>query len=257
MGMKKLNVINFLAVFFRSFFIQTVWNYQSMLSIGFCFAISPVGKKLFRTPEKRKEFLNRHLNYFNAHPYFSSYVLGAIAKIEEELADQDNPDYNIMNRFKTALIGPLGAIGDQLFWATLKPASIIIGLIGVIILQEIHSKLIFIIIILVMYNIPHMYIRVFGIIEGYKYGFNLYKIINIKKYKLIKNIYGIFGTAALGVYAGFSLLKYGSTDVFSAGFFVLGMVLALIMIKLKQNIYNSILLPLLIGTVVGFFVEYL
>jgi mannose/fructose/N-acetylgalactosamine-specific phosphotransferase system component IID len=228
-----------------------------MQSIGFCFAISPIGKKLFKSPEKRKDFLNRHLNFFNAHPYFSSYALGAITRIEEELADEDKPDYEKINRFKSALIGPLGAIGDQLFWVTLKPASILIGLIGVAVLQDIQSKIIFIFLILVLYNIPHVYIRIFGIFIGYKRGFDVYKIINTQKYEMIRNIYGTLGITALGIYISFSLLKYGSTDIINAGFLMLGMLLAFIMTKWKQSVYKSIIFPLIIGTVIGYLVEYL
>ncbi len=42
---KKLGPMVFIDIFFRSFFIQAVWNYQSMISIGFCFALAPVAKK--------------------------------------------------------------------------------------------------------------------------------------------------------------------------------------------------------------------
>jgi mannose/fructose/N-acetylgalactosamine-specific phosphotransferase system component IID len=54
-----------------------------MLSIGFCFALVPVANKLFKDRQKRIEFYNRHLNFFNAHPYFSSFALGAISRVEE------------------------------------------------------------------------------------------------------------------------------------------------------------------------------
>ncbi len=54
-------------------------------------------------------FLKRHLGFFNAHPFFASYALGAISRLEE-----DNPgNHELVDRFKNALIGPLGAIGDQ------------------------------------------------------------------------------------------------------------------------------------------------
>lgn len=257
MKAKKLNKLNLFVVFLRSFFIQAVWNFQSMLSIGFCFAISPVGKRLFKSTEKRKAFLNRHLNFFNAHPYFSSYALGAIARIEEELADEEKPDYEKINKFKNALIGPLGAVGDQLFWATLKPASILIGLIGIAILKDINSKLIFIFLILILYNLPHIYIRIFGIFNGYKRGFDVYKIIKIRRYELISTIYGTLGITALGIYISFSLFKYGSTDIVNSVFLFIGILLAFILTKLKKGVYIRILFPLIIGTLLGGIAELL
>jgi len=257
MESKKLNIFNFIGVFLRSFFIQTVWNYQSMQSIGFCFAISPIGKKLYKLVEDRKAFLNRHLNFFNAHPYFSSYALGAISKIEEELSEQKNPDFNQLNRFKNALIGPLGAVGDQLFWATLKPAAILIGLIGVTILTDFYTKIYFLIFILMLYNTPHIYIRIFGIVNGYKHGFQVYKIINIDRYNLIRHIYGILGTTALGIYAGYSLVDYGSANEINSLLFVLGAVLAYSLSKLKISIYKCIIVTLTVGILVGIILEFI
>ena len=55
MRKNKITYFTLIEVFLRSFLIQAVWNYQSMQSIGFCFALSPVGKKLFSTVKKRKD----------------------------------------------------------------------------------------------------------------------------------------------------------------------------------------------------------
>ncbi|MBD3224490.1 MAG: PTS mannose family transporter subunit IID, partial [Caldithrix sp.] len=81
---KQLKWTDHLSIFFRSFLLQAGWNFKSMLSIGFVFALLPVAKRLYKTNEERKKFLLRHIGFFNAHPYFASYALGAIAKIEEE-----------------------------------------------------------------------------------------------------------------------------------------------------------------------------
>ena len=254
---KKITYLTLFKVFLRSFLIQAVWNYQSMQSIGFCFALSPICKKLFKSQEKRKEFYNRHLNFFNAHPYFSSYALGAISKIEEELSTKKNPDYEIISRFKNALIGPLGAIGDQLVWATLKPTSILIGLIGVLIITEVQSKIYFIFLLLVIYNIPHIYIRLFGILNGYQQGFEVSKVLNAKNYEMIRDIYGILGTAALGIYIGFSIFKYGSSDLLNSVLFIFGAILSYIMYQWKKSVYSSIVIPTILGCFLGYLVEVL
>jgi len=257
MTKNKITFFTLLRVFIRSFLIQAVWNYQSMLSIGFCFALSPVGKKLFDSVEKRKKFYNRHINFFNAHPYFSSFALGAITRIEEEQSRKENPDYDIIERFKNALIGPLGAIGDQLIWATIKPTSILIGLIGVVFIVDLQTKIYFIFLLLIMYNIPHIYIRLFGIINGYNKGFEVSKVINAKNYEMMRDIYGILGTIALGVYIGFSLLKYGTHNITDSGFFIFGAIFSYIMYQWKKSVYRSIIYPIVFGTFVAFIVEIL
>lgn len=257
MNKNKITYFTLFNVFIRSFIIQAVWNYQSMLSIGFCFAISPVGKKLYKSKEKRIEFYNRHLNFFNAHPYFSSYALGAITKLEQDLSLEENPDYDIIARFKNALIGPLGAIGDQLVWATIKPTSILIGLIGVVFIQDIQSKFYFIFLLFLIYNIPHIYIRLFGILKGYQKGFEVSKVLNAKNYEMMRDIYGILGTAALGIYIGFSLIKYGSSDLINSGFFIFGALFSYIMYQWKKSVYRSIIFPIVLGTFIGYLVDIL
>lgn len=257
--MKKNKITYFILfkVFLRSFIIQAVWNYQSMLSIGFCFALSPIGKKLFKSKEKLNAFYNRHLNFFNAHPYFSSFALGAIAKIEEELAAKKNPDYEIISKFKNALIGPLGAIGDQLVWGTIKPTSVLIGLIGVVFIVDVQSKIYFIFLLLLIYNIPHIYIRLFGIFMGYKKGFEVTKVISAKKYEMMRDLYGIFGTLSLGIYIGFSLTKYGVINILDSGFFIFGAIFSYIMYKWKNSVYRSIVFPIVTGTFIAYIVETL
>ncbi len=257
MAENKITYLTLFKVFLRSFLIQAVWNYQSMQSIGFCFALSPIAKKLFKSQDQRKEFYNRHLNFFNAHPYFSSYALGAISKIEEELSTKENPDYEIISRFKNALIGPLGAIGDQLVWATIKPTSILIGLIGVLIITDIQSKIYFIFLLLAIYNIPHIYIRLFGILNGYQKGFEVSKVLNAKNYEMMREIYGILGTVALGIYIGFSILKYGSSDLLNSGFFIFGAIFSYIMYQWKKSVYRSIIFPIILGVFIGYLVEIL
>ena len=124
---KNTTHVKFYNIFIRSFFIQAAWNFKSLLSIGWTFSLLPIAKKLIKDEQQYMSFLNRHLSFFNAHPYIASYALGAIARLEEECAKSEDKKYEQIEKFKNAIIGPLGAIGDQLFWAVIKPASIIVG----------------------------------------------------------------------------------------------------------------------------------
>ena len=254
---QKINFLVFISIFFRSFLIQAVWNYQSMLSIGFCFALTPVAKKLFKDREKRIAFYNRHLNFFNAHPYFSSFALGAITRVEEDMALEGNEDYSKVDRLKNALIGPLGAIGDQLVWATLKPASILICLLAVILIDDYQTKIGFLFVLLILYNIPHLYIRIFGIIKGYRAGYDVYKILNIERFKTVKNIYGGLGGLALGIIIAYSLLQSGETNGAYAIVFALSFLSAYFYKKLWQSVYRSLAFPVILAVIIGVIIEKL
>ena len=258
--MKKKRIINFpvfISIFFRSFLIQAVWNYQSMLSIGICFALIPVANKLFKNRQKKIEFYNRHLNFFNAHPYFSSFALGAISRIEEDMVLEGKEDYNKLDRLKNALIGPLGAIGDQLVWATLKPASILICLFAVILLDNYYTKIVFLFLFLILYNIPHLYIRIFGIIKGYQAGYDVYKILNIERFKTIKNVYGGLGGLALGIIIAYSLLKSGESNSAYAIVFSFSFLSAFFFKQMWQSVYRSLTFPVILAVILGVIIENL
>ena len=254
---KRLNIFVFISMFFRSFLIQAVWNYQSMLSIGFCFALVPVANTLFKDRQKRIEFYNRHLNFFNAHPYFSSFALGAIARVEEDMIIEGKEEYVKIDRLKNALMGPLGAIGDQLVWATLKPASILVCLLGVLLINSYETKIIFLFVLLILYNIPHLYIRIFGVIKGYQAGYEVYKILKIERFKTVKNIYGAFGGLALGIIVAYSMLQSGDANFKYAIVFALSLLTAYFYKKLKQSVYLSLTLPVILAILVGIFIENL
>jgi mannose/fructose/N-acetylgalactosamine-specific phosphotransferase system component IID len=254
---RKLNIAVFISVFFRSFLIQAVWNYQSMLSIGFCFALAPVAKKLFKDRQKRIEFYNRHLNFFNAHPYFSSFALGAISRVEEDMALEGKDEYDKVDRLKNALIGPLGAIGDQLVWATLKPASILVCLLAVVLIESYETKIIFLFVLLVLYNIPHLYIRIFGLIKGYRAGYDVYKMLNIERFKTIKNIYGVLGGLALGIIIAYSILQSGESSGTYAIVFALSFLTAYFYKKIRKSVYMSLALPIILAVIAGIMFENL
>jgi mannose/fructose/N-acetylgalactosamine-specific phosphotransferase system component IID len=226
-----------------------------MLSIGFCFALVPVANKLFENRQKRIEFYNRHLNFFNAHPYFSSFALGAISRIEEDMVLEGKEEFIKIDRLKNALMGPLGAIGDQLVWATLKPASILVCLLAVLLIDDYENQIIFLFVLLILYNIPHLYIRIFGIIKGYQSGYNVYKSLKSERFKTIKNIYGALGGLALGIIIAYSMLQSGESNPNFAIVFALSFLTAYFYKKLKQSVYRSLAFPVLLSIIIGIIIE--
>ena len=84
--------------------------------IGFC--IEPALRLLpggIHTPAFHQA-LARESRYFNAHPYLASVAVGALAR-----AELDGEDPVRIERFRTALCGPLGSVGDRLVWAGWLP----------------------------------------------------------------------------------------------------------------------------------------
>ena len=58
MAEKKIQYWDIFRVFLRSFFVQSVWNYRSLISAGFGICLFPIVKRLYTDPISRKAFLD-------------------------------------------------------------------------------------------------------------------------------------------------------------------------------------------------------
>lgn len=110
-----------LAVAWRSTFIQGSWNYERMQNGGWCFAMLPAIKKLYKTKEDRTAAMQRHLEFFNTHPYIASPIIGVTLALEEERANGAPVDDVAIQGVKVGMMGPLAGVGDPVFWFTVRP----------------------------------------------------------------------------------------------------------------------------------------
>jgi mannose/fructose/N-acetylgalactosamine-specific phosphotransferase system component IID len=106
--------------------VQASWTYERMQGIGIAVAEEPLLGPLASDPERARAARARSAQYFNAHPFLAGAAVGALARAELD----GEPGERIL-RLRTALSGPLGALGDQLFWAGIVPATMGVALIGV------------------------------------------------------------------------------------------------------------------------------
>lgn len=107
--------------------LQAAWNYERMQGVGMAWASLPLLAPLRDvSAEHYREAVGRAAAFFNANPYLAGAAVGAAAR--EELAGAPG---DRVARLRTALCGPLGALGDQLFWLGSVPALAATGLIAV------------------------------------------------------------------------------------------------------------------------------
>ena len=150
-------------VFWRSFFLQATSNYERMQNVGFCFCLSPVLRKLYQG-SALKDALARHLVFFNSHPYMTAALLGATIRIEIQVASGERSVDDVIN-FKRYMMGPMAAIGDSFFWASLRPFAAAWAVMAVL------SGLIWApIAFLLLFNLCHLGIRCYGLMYGYREG---------------------------------------------------------------------------------------
>ncbi len=151
------------STFARSFLIQGSWNHRTMLGSGFAFALLPALRTLFRgDAEGLQAAVRRHLEHFNAHPYLANLALAAVLRLE---ADGESPD--AVRRFKTAVRGPLGGLGDALVWGAWLPAVSLAALILLWLGAPAWGAVLF---FLVSYNAGHVGLRAWAFMTGLTQG---------------------------------------------------------------------------------------
>src|SRR3989304_7612897 len=107
---------------FRSFFLQTGFNYERLQGLGWCWVIRPL-VKTFQIPNPG-EFYLKNLEPFNANPYISTYAAGAVTRLIQE-----KKEWEEIGRLKNTLRGPLGSLGDNLIWKEIRPALLALGIV--------------------------------------------------------------------------------------------------------------------------------
>ncbi|UCE07709.1 MAG: PTS mannose/fructose/sorbose transporter family subunit IID, partial [bacterium] len=173
--MGQIRKIDLLKVLLRSLYIQSTWNSERLLGLGFCFCLIPIARRLFNSKEELVNFLQRHLDFFNSHPYMATYALGAIANIEEQAIVKKWEDKRPISVFKTRVIGPLGAIGDIFFWQLIRPALGVLGIV-LLFLIGIWGTVNY----LIVYNAIHFFVRIKGLVDSYSKGFDIVRDLSLR-----------------------------------------------------------------------------
>ena len=114
-------------VWWRSQFLQGSWNYERMQNLGWAYSLIPAIKNLYTKKEDQAAALERHLEFFNTHPYVAAPIMGVTLALEEERANGVEIDDAAIQGVKIGMMGPLAGIGDPVFWFTVRP---ILGALG-------------------------------------------------------------------------------------------------------------------------------
>ena len=149
----------------RTNLIQATWNYERQQGIGWAWSIEPLLDRIYPDPATRRERLAEHTAYFNTQPTLASVALGAIAGLEERRASGEGPDAEGIARVKAVLGSSLAALGDRLFWFTLRPFAACLGVV-LAIAGSTHGALA----LWACYNTIHLSTRMLGVGWGYRHG---------------------------------------------------------------------------------------
>lgn len=149
---------------FRLLMIQSAWNYELLLGNGLGFCIEPALRLLPGGPggPAYRQALARECQYFNAHPYLAAVAVGSLARAELEMTAPAK-----IERFRTALCGPLGSVGDRLVWAGWLPFC---SLLALAVYGFGAGPAAVLVVFLGLYNAGHLGLRAWGLSVGWRHG---------------------------------------------------------------------------------------
>ncbi|MBQ4493792.1 MAG: PTS system mannose/fructose/sorbose family transporter subunit IID [Elusimicrobiaceae bacterium] len=176
--------INFFKIFLRTFLLQIFWNYRKMQNIGRLFVVMPILRNLYKdNPDMLKRAISRNLDAFNSNPVMASYSIGAMIKQEEKIAKTEQVRLLGEERewrvISVSTANAAASLGDRLFWATLKPFSLLFLIITLYATQiytlknldtpadRIAAAIGAVVLSLLVYNIPALLVRYKGLKDSY------------------------------------------------------------------------------------------
>ena len=193
------------AMLLRSFAVQGSWNYRTLIGTGLAYVLAPALRHVYGgDPERLRAAVGRHTELFNAHPYLATVAAGAVARLEADGAPPET-----IARFKAAVRGSLGSIGDRLVWLMWRPAC---ALLMVALLLAGLPWWIAVAAFLVSYNALHLWMRTWGLDVGLRDGVQVGRALREAPFERLGERAADAG-AVLGGFAAVLALGWGGVQV--------------------------------------------
>lgn len=183
----------------RSLNLQASFNYERMQAAGWLYCILPGLEKIHADNEEDLKISMAHnLEFFNTHPFLVTFVMGIVLSLEQQKAD-----INMIRAVRVAAMGPLGGIGDAIFWFTLVPITA-----GITANMAINGSLAGPILFLLIFNAVQFGVRFWLMNWSYKLGSKAIEMLtaNAKEFTRAASMLGVFVVGAL-------TSNYGGTTI--------------------------------------------
>jgi mannose/fructose/N-acetylgalactosamine-specific phosphotransferase system component IID len=185
----------------RGLAVQGSWNYHTLIGTGLAFVLVPALRRVYRDdPAALRQALGRHCELFNSHPYLAGVAAGAIARLEAEGSPPET-----VARFKAALRGSLGTLGDRLVWLMWRPMSVLLGL-GLLLAGAPWWA--GVLAFLLVFNALHLWLRVWGLHAGLREGLAIGSALRRVPFQPLGDRAAQVGA----VLAGFAAVSAGTVD---------------------------------------------
>lgn len=169
--------------------LQASFNYERMQACGWLWGMLPGLQKIHTNKEDLSASMHHNLDFFNTHPFLVTFVMGIVLSLEQQKAD-----INTIRSVRVAAMGPLGGIGDSLFWFTLVPITA-----GLTATMAIDGNILGPILFFVITFGVQMALRYFLMYWSYDLGTKAIGVLteNAKEFTRAASILGVFVVGAL------------------------------------------------------------
>ena len=181
-----------------SCFLQASFNYERMQACGWLWGMLPGLQKIHTNKEDLKASMAHNLDFLNTHPFLVTFVMGIVLSLEQNKADTAT-----IRSVRISAAGPLGGIGDALFWLTLVPITA-----GLTANMAMEGQIIGAVLFLIIFNAVQFAVR-FGLMY-WSYGLGTKAVTlltsSAKEFSRAASILGIFVVGGL-------IANYGGTSL--------------------------------------------
>ena len=178
--------------------LQASFNYERMQACGWLWGMLPGLQKIHTNKEDLKASMAHNLDFLNTHPFLVTFVMGIVLSLEQNKADTAT-----IRSVRISAAGPLGGIGDALFWLTLVPITA-----GLTANMAMEGQIIGAVLFLIIFNAVQFAVR-FGLMY-WSYGLGTKAVTlltsSAKEFTRAASILGIFVVGGL-------IANYGGTSL--------------------------------------------
>lgn len=195
---KQLDKATLNKMVWRSLFLQSSFNYERMQAAGWLYGILPGLEKIHTDKDDLAASMGHNLEFFNTHPFLVTFVMGIVLSLE-----QQKTDIATIRAVRVAAMGPLGGIGDALFWLTLVPIAA-----GFTANMAINGSFFAPVLFLLIFNVVQFAVRYYLMHKSYELGTGAIDMFtsNAKEFTRAASILGVFIVGAL-------VSNYGATSL--------------------------------------------
>jgi mannose/fructose/N-acetylgalactosamine-specific phosphotransferase system component IID len=144
-------------------------------------------------------------------------------------------------------------VGDAIIWDLWKPLVFVLGALILLLTQSPVAWVIVAAICLLVYNVPLLRARRWGVREGYRLGEKVLSALNSRAFALLPKYLGRAGVAAAGLLVGISLIAGSRMQFVPAAQFIVGFGLTWFALRRRMPLLYALPVVMSAGLAVSFF----